>query len=217
MFDITSDAAGPLAVTSLEFIPQTIAGLSDRRRLERKRDVLSFHGSASRQKKFEQLRRVKFLVFPGIQPEENPAAGIKMALEVVEKEGPLGWFPPPILFADAIEIDRERRDQIELPAQIGKRLVRLNSPNAALDLKEIEQLGEERKLIDVQTEAGVPEMLKHEEKESAAAAKIEDRLRRTTVQFQILRADDVQPEPALHVRVFGVMLPRQGVLRLDFR
>ena len=51
-------------------------------------------------------------------------------------------------------------------------------------------------------------MLQDEEKESATAAEVEDRLRRAEMQFQVLRADNVQPEPALHIGVFRVMLVR---------
>ena len=182
--DITSDDTGRSAVASRKFY-RAWGGA------RRNQDVFSFHGRAARQEKLSQLGRVEFLVLARVQAEKNLATGIEMALEVVEKEGPLGRSPPPIALTFAVEIDRERGDQIELSAEIGKWLERLDRPNAALDPEKIEQLGEERELIDVQAEAGVPEVLKHEEKKSAPATEIEDRLRRRAVQFQILSANNV--------------------------
>ena len=140
-----------------------------------------------------------------------------MQFEVVEEEGPFRRAPPPIAPAGAIEIDGERRDQIELSSKIGQRFVRPDRPNPAFDAEQIEQLGEERELIDIQPEAAVPELLKNEEEEAAAAAEIEHGLRRAAMEFQILSADDVQPQPALHVGVLGVVIFRGSVLRLDRR
>src|SRR6478672_11128512 len=138
-----------------------------------------------------------------------------MAFQVVEEEGPFFGTPPPVLFADAVEIDRERGDEIELSPEIRQRLERLDRPHAALDLKQIQQLPEERKLIDVQPEALMPELLQNEEKEPAAAPEIQDGFRRTTMQLQVLRPDDIQAQPAAHIRVFRVVLFRPGILLLD--
>ena len=115
-----------------------------------------------------------------------------MAAHIIEKKGPFGRAPPPIAFAVPVEIDRERRDQIKLSAEIRQRLVRPNRPDPALDLEEIEQLGEERKLVDIQSQTGVAEMLEDEKKKTAAATEIERRERRTAMQFQVLRAHDVE-------------------------
>src|SRR5881392_3538017 len=119
-----------------------------------------------------------------------------MTIQVVQKVSPLGWPPPPILLADPVEIGRKRRDQIKLPPEIRKGLVRLNRPDAALDLEEFEQPSKKREFVDIQPEAFVPKMLKHEEKETASAAQIQDRLGRAAMQLQVLRADNVQLEPA---------------------
>jgi hypothetical protein len=78
-----------------------------------------------------------------------------MPFEIVDEKGPLLWAPP-ILFAEAVEIDRERGDEIEFSTEVGQRLERPDSPDAALDAEETEKLGEERELVDVQTEAGMP-------------------------------------------------------------
>lgn len=138
-----------------------------------------------------------------------------MAFQIVQEKFPLGRAPPPIAFAIAVEIDREGGDPIELAAEIGQWLEGLDRPDAALDVKQVQQPSEKRKLIDIQTKAGVPESLENEEKKAAAAAEIEDRLRPATVQLQVLRANDVQSQPATNISVFRVMLARPGVLRLD--
>src|SRR5438105_1945832 len=121
-----------------------------------------------------------------------------MAAHVIEKKSPLGRTPPPIAFAVAVEIDRERRDQIKLSAEIRQRFVRPNRPDPSLDLEEIEQLGEERKFVDIQPQTGVAEMLEDEKKKTAAATEIKHRERRTAVQFQVLRAHDVETQPSFH-------------------
>src|SRR5688500_12753882 len=139
-----------------------------------------------------------------------------MALQVIQKKGPLRWSPPPIALAFAIEIDGERGDQVELPAEIRQRLERPDRPQPALYLKEHEQPREERELINIQTEASVPELLGDEEKKAPAAAEVEHRFRRRPLQFQILRADEVQSQPALHVRIFRVVLAGMSVIGLDF-
>ena len=130
-----------------------------------------------------------------------------MVLQIVEKKRPLFRAPPLLAAAFAVEIDRERGDQIELPPEIGQRFVRPNRPHLSLDVEEIEQLGEERKLVDVQTQTGVPEMPKNEKKETAAATEVEDRERRTAMEFQVLRPDDVVAQPTLHIGVLGIMQP----------
>src|SRR5207248_6743895 len=127
-----------------------------------------------------------------VSSKENAAAGIEMATHIIEKKGPLRRAPPPIAFAVAVEIDRERGDQIKLSAEIRQRLVRPNRPDPAIDLEESEQLGEERELVDIQSQAGVAEMLEDEKKKTAAATEIERRERRTAMQFQVLRAHDVE-------------------------
>src|SRR5207302_3809622 len=124
-----------------------------------------------------------------------------------------GRVPPPIAFAVAVEIDRERCDQIKLSAEIRQRLVRPNRPDPALDLEEIEQLGEERELVDVDAQTGVAEMLEDKKKKTAAAAEVEHRERLGTMQFQVLRADDVEAQPSFHIGVLGVVHPRRGMRR----
>ena len=59
------------------------------------------------------------------------------------------------------------------------------------------------------------ELLANIEKESAAAAEIEDRFRRAAMKLQVLSPDDVQTQPTSDIGVFRVMLFRAGVLRLD--
>ena len=66
------------------------------------------------------------------------AARIEMTFQVVEEKSPLFRPPPPILFTDPVEIDRERGDEIELPAEIGQRLKGADGPNPSLDVKQIE-------------------------------------------------------------------------------
>jgi len=114
-----------------------------------------------------------------------------MTPEVVKEIFPFRRAPPPLLFADTVKIDRESGDQIEFATEVGQRLEGSDWPDPALDMKELQQLGEERELIDVETEAGVSEVLDNKEEESAATAEIKHRLRPATMQLQVLRANDV--------------------------
>src|SRR5437588_843997 len=71
-----------------------------------------------------------------------------MMAEVVEEKRPLFRAPPPLLFTDPIEVDRERRNQVEFSAQIGQRLERdrmnypLRSPPRALISQRLAELGD---------------------------------------------------------------------------
>lgn len=140
-----------------------------------------------------------------------------MTIQVVQEKRPFGRSPPPILLAHPIEIDRERGDQIELPSEIRKWFEGSNRPNAALDTEKIEQLRKEREFVNIEAEATMPEVLKNEEKESAAAAKVENRLGRRPMQFEVLGPYDIQSQPPLHVGVLRVMLPGRGMLRMEMR
>src|ERR1700674_1141880 len=138
-----------------------------------------------------------------------------MAAHIIEEKSPVGRSPPPNVFDITVEIDRESRDQIKLSAEIRQRLVRPNRPDPPLDLEEIEQLSEERELVDVQTQTGVAEMLEDEKKEAAAATQIEHGERRRVMQFQVLRPHDVETQPSFYVGVFRVVRIRGGLRRLD--
>ena len=58
-------------------------------------------------------------------------------------------------------------------------------------------------------------MLEDEKKKTAAATEIEYRERLGAMQFQVLRAHDVEAQPSFHIGVFGVVQPRRGMRRLD--
>src|SRR5205807_759827 len=74
---------------------------------------------------------------------------------------------------------------------------------------------EERKLVDIQSQTCVAEMLEDEKKKTAAATEIEYRERLGAMQFQVLRAHDVEAQPSFHIGVFGVVQPRLRMRRLD--
>src|SRR5205085_7438797 len=97
------------------------------------------------------------------------APWVQVPLQLVKKERPFLRPPPPILFADPVKIDREGRHEVELPTEVRQRFERTDRPDAALDTKQIEQLGKQRERIDVQAETGVSELLQDEEKKTAAA------------------------------------------------
>ena len=84
----------------------------------------------------------------------------------------------------------------------------MNRPDPSFDSKQIQQFPEEGKYVDIQTQTRMSQVTQDEEEESASATEVEDRLRRAAVQFQILRAHDVQAQPSLHISVFGVVLAR---------
>lgn len=138
-----------------------------------------------------------------------------MALEIVQKKSPLLRAPPPFAFAFAIEIDRERGDQIELASERGQRFVAPDRPDAPFDLKEIEQLRKKREHVDIETKSRVAQFLGNKKEEPASTTQIKDGLRRAAMQFQILGAADVEPQPSLHIRVFRVVLCRRGIPPLE--
>ena len=174
----------------------------------RKGNVFPFDRSAAIEEKFAQFSGVILSIFPRIKAEKDATAGIEMSLEVVQKKSPFRWPPPPVALAFAVEVDRKRGDQIELSTEIWQRLEGANRPDPSLDSKEIEQLREERIYVDIQAQTRVPQLLEDEEEEPAPATEVEDRLWRAAVQFQILRAHNVQTQPSLYISVFGVVLGR---------
>src|ERR1700730_14914591 len=131
-----------------------------------------------------------------------------MAPEVAQKKSPFRWPPPPFALAFPVEVYRKCADQIELSIEVWQRLVGANRPDPSFDSKEIKQLREERIHVDIQTQTRVPQLLQDEEEEPAPATEVEDRLRRAAMQFQILRAHNVQAQPSLHISVLGVVLGR---------
>lgn len=174
----------------------------------RKGNVFPFDRSAAIKEEFAQFSGVILSISPRVKAEKDATTGVEMALEVVQKKSPFRWPPPPLALAFPVEVDRKRRDQIELSTEIWQRLVGTNRPDPSLDSKEIEQLRKEGKHVDIQTQTRVPQLLEDEEEKPAPATEVEDKLRRAAVQFQILRADNVQAKPSLHISVFGVVLGR---------
>lgn len=94
-----------------------------------------------------------------------------MFLEIVQKKIP---FPcSPGHFFDPIESSRKSRDPIELAAEFGQRLKRLDLPRFAFHLKEIEQLGKDRVPFQVETQTAMAKLLADVQKKAAATSEIE--------------------------------------------
>ena len=116
----------------------------------------------------------------GFNPRKTRPPGLRWRLRSSRKKVPLRRSPPPISFALAIEIDRKRGDQIELSTEIGQRLVGPDRPDPPFDLEQIEQLREEGKLVDIQAQRRVSQVLKNKEEEPATAPEVEHRPRRSS-------------------------------------
>jgi hypothetical protein len=181
VFDITSDGAGRSAVAKMILsrrIAQTKPGVSGGQSsvARREQNPFPFDGRAAAEEKIAQLRSVIFAILLRVQSEEDATSWLEMvAIKIVEKKTPFGGFPPPITFALAVEVDRKGRDQIEFALEIGQRFMRPNGPDAPLNLKQIEQLREKWKLVDIQTERGMSEVLRDKKKKSAPATQVENR------------------------------------------
>jgi hypothetical protein len=56
----------------------------------------------------------------------------------------------------------------------------------------MDELREERKYVDINTQRGMTQMLGYKEEESSSATQIKDGSGRTTMQFEVLGANNVK-------------------------
>ena len=110
-----------------------------------------------------------------VQREEDFAVRLQVILEIIEKKLPFRQ-PPRDSFC-AIESSGEGCDPIEFSAEIWQGFEWFYLPGFALDLKKVEQLGEEWKPFQIETHAAMSKLLANEQEKTAAAAKIENMLR----------------------------------------
>ena len=102
--------------------------------------------------------------------------------EVVQEKIPFARTPERFVGV-AIESGREPGDPVELAAEIGQRFERFDLPNFSFDLEKIDQFAKKREAVDIETEAAMAKMLADKKEETAAAAKIENFLRRYLIEF----------------------------------
>src|ERR1700736_4078809 len=114
-----------------------------------------------------------------------------------------------------MERRRECRDLIKFPTKIRQRLKRPDAPDFSLDAEKIEKLIANRVVAHVNADAGVAALFGDEQKETAAAAEIQNFLRTRPIQMQLPDARDVSFEPALGVGVLRVVASGGSVARLN--
>src|SRR5438445_7937983 len=95
--------------------------------------------------------------------------------EIIEKKFPL-WHAPDIGLCMAIEADKERSDEIEVP-QVGQRLERFNLPDHTTHAEQAAKVSKHGKVIQIEPEPFVAEQLSNVKEISCTAAKIENALR----------------------------------------
>jgi len=145
-------------------------------------DVISFQNRASTPKKIAHLIWITAAVDSGIYFEKHFAARLQMVREIIHKEVPFIHGPNAAL-AIRVEAGRERGDQIECAPEIGQRLEGINFPDLSLDPEKVDQFIKKPILAGIDSETVMPELLANEEKESAAAPKVDNLLRRQPVQL----------------------------------
>ena len=114
-----------------------------------------------------------------------------------------------------MERGRKGGDQIKFPAKIRQRLKSLDAPDFSLDTKKIDKLIANRVVAHVNADAGVAELLGNEQKETAAAAEIQNLPWTGSIEAQSPDARDVSFEPALDVGVLRVLAGGRSVARLN--
>src|SRR5207244_3466612 len=160
--------------------------------------------------------RKKSLVLTGIDVEKNLAARFELSLkQVVEEKIPFVSSPSDRFISTTMERGRKGGDQIKFPAEIRQRLKRLDTPDLSLETEKIDQLVANRVVAHVETESGMAELFGDEQKETAAAAEIENFLRTGPIQLQLPDARDGSSEPALDVVVRRGLAGGRSVARLN--
>ncbi len=173
-------------------------------------------------KKRVQLRREKRrAVAPRIKIEqEPPVRREKTIADIFDKKFPIVGRPFTrslvVVRTNSVETNSVRRHEVETLAEIGQGDAAIDPSDDAFHIQQFGCAAKERLVIGVETERVVAKNSRDVEKESGAAAKIENLLGGRTIELQILDAFDVGFEPILDVGVLGLVRGGTGVARLDF-
>src|SRR5436305_15261994 len=109
--------------------------------------------------------------------EKNLAARFELSLEqIIEEKIPFVSSPSDRFISTAMERGRKGGDQIKFLAEIRQRLKRLDTPDLSLETEKIDQRVANRVVANVEAESGMAELFGDEQKETAAAAEIENLL-----------------------------------------
>jgi len=127
--------------------------------------------------------------------------------EVVEKKFPFGNFPELVALVP-VKTDHVRGDHIELAAEIGQRLIRLDPPDHSLHAEQVDHLREAALLIEIHPENVVAEQLADVEKIAGAAPDIEDAFAAAEIEAEIAHALEVDLHPALDLEIFRPLVTR---------
>lgn len=134
---------------------------------------------------------------------ENPLRRKLMLAKVVEEILPrfrLPCFPGTIGQSfDPVKAGEVAGDEIKFLRGAGEWNEGSDAMNDTLNSQQRQNIAKDFLLIEIETNALVPEMTSNVEKIAGAAAEIEKALRRRPIQRQILRAFDVAFDPELHL------------------
>src|SRR4029077_4713986 len=114
-----------------------------------------------------------------IQRKKYPSVRLEVLPKIVQEELPFRHAPGFFLYP--VESGGERGDPIKFPAQVRRRFECLDFPGLARHAEQIQQIGEHRIPLEVESETAMTELLADVEKEPTAAAQIQDVLRRATL------------------------------------
>ncbi len=181
----------------------------------REKNSFALDGGAALEKEIAQFIGVEPAVVLRIQGKKDFAAGAKMLAKIVEEEIPFARAPKRLVGV-TVESDGESGDPIEFAAEIGQRFEGFDPPDFSFETEKIDQVAEKRERSGIQTETTMAEPPADEQKESGAAAKIENLLGRRAIELQILHAFDVGFEPILDIGVLGLVRGGIGIARFDF-
>ena len=151
-----------------------------------------------------------------VEREKDFAARRQVPLQIAQEEIPFLRSPASFRWPIKIKFDRECSDPIKLLTELGQLLECCDPRNDPGDAEKFEQIAEKRELVDVEPHHGTTEAFQDEQKKSSAAAEIQHAHWRGAMEFQILHAFAIHPQPAIDVRVFSIFLGRTGVAFLDF-
>ena len=97
--------------------------------------------------------------------------------------------------ANPLEADAMRRYQIEFLFQIGQGDIRIDACDDAANIEQGEGVAEKLVVVQIQAQHFVSETFANVEEITGAAAEIENAQRRRTIEPEILRAFNIDPNP----------------------
>ena len=106
-----------------------------------------------------------------------------MFAQIAQEKIPFGRSPAFLRRVIKVEISRKRCDPIEFLTKVRQRFKRVDSPNLARNLEELEQFGKKRDVLDVLAQNGMAKVLGDKQEKTSAATKFENALWLRAMEF----------------------------------